>query len=352
MRKDPPKRLIMRLGHLGDVVLVSGIIHYFGTRWNCDFDILTREQWAPLFLHHPHVGRVISASNHDLRGVSLLRYLRQIRSSYSATDILYDLHGVLRSRLLAAIWPGEVRKYQKFGLERRLFMLSNGKIGGDRLRAKSVLQRYATAFVPDEASSQRATGYIPEFDLLPKLYLAEEEKNWAAGRIASLTPNAGTRKQLVAIHPFATHQNKSWPAPMWKALTAQFDSKGIPWIAVGASTEEQALAWPGNNSFVNKTSLRETMALLSQSQVLITGDSGPLHLARGVRTKVVGLFGPTVKEWGFFPTAEEGIVLETDRPCRPCSLHGAKPCRHDGMCLKDITPAHVLEATQTLLRHA
>lgn len=74
--------------------------------------------------------------------------------------------------------------------------------------------------------------------------------------------------------------------------------------------------------FTNRTDLRQLIALLAQADALVTGDSGPMHLASGVSTPVVALFGPTCREWGFFPTGENDRVLQAPLACRPCSLHG------------------------------
>ncbi len=328
------RRLVMRLGHLGDVVLVSGVIGYFSQRWQCSFDVLTRREWAPLFHHNPYVGELIEADKVSLKGADLWRFLRDIARGYSQDDVFYDLHGVLRSRLLGAFWRGEVGRYEKMGLERRLFMLSQGKMGGSALRQSSVLQRYAQAFSHEP---------VPESLLLPRLYLTADEQMKAASRLRGVYP-ALQEKKLVAIHPFATHMNKTWPEESWRQFVSLLESHSIPWVVIGAAPDDEARRWAGHASFVNMTSLREVMALLAEAQVLVTGDSGPMHLARGVKTRVVGLFGPTVREWGFYPTAEEGRVLESAEPCRPCSLHGAKPCPHNGRCLQGITPESALEA--------
>lgn len=337
--KNNSRYLVMRLGHLGDVVLVSGVIRYFSELWQCSFDILTRQEWAPLFYQNPYVDRLIEVDKGSLRGGALWRFVKETAKGYSPDDVFYDVHGVLRSRLLGAFWPGELRRYQKMGVERRLFMLSHGKIGGKVLRRSSVLERYATAFSSEP---------VPKNSLLPQLFLTDAEKKKAASQLNEVYPG-GEGRQVVAIHPFATHLNKTWPEQFWRQLISLLEAQNIPWIVIGAAPEVEALKWSGSRSFVNETSLREVMALLEQAHVLVTGDSGPLHLARGVKTRVVGLFGPTVQEWGFYPTPEEGCVLETTLPCRPCSLHGAKPCPHNGRCLREITPQTVFEAVMAEL---
>ena len=73
-----------------------------------------------------------------------------------------------------------------------------------------------------------------------------------------------------------------------------------------------------------------------------------MHLASAGRTPVVALFGPTGPEWGFYPEGPLDVVLETDLPCRPCSLHGTATCKNTQRCLRDIMPETVLTAALNL----
>jgi ADP-heptose:LPS heptosyltransferase len=74
-----------------------------------------------------------------------------------------------------------------------------------------------------------------------------------------------------------------------------------------------------------------------------------MHLAGGVDTPVLALFGPTSREWGFFPAGERDVVLQLDMPCRPCSLHGSKLCSHGAACLTRISPDMACKALLPLL---
>jgi heptosyltransferase-2 len=71
----------------------------------------------------------------------------------------------------------------------------------------------------------------------------------------------------------------------------------------------------------------------------LTGDSGPMHLAWVQGVPVTAIFGPTVRQLGFFPRGERSTVLEVDLPCRPCSLHGPRACpQGHHRCMRDVTP--------------
>jgi heptosyltransferase-2 len=97
-------------------------------------------------------------------------------------------------------------------------------------------------------------------------------------------------------------------------------------------------------------SLQETGACLARAKVLISGDTGVMHMAAGVGTPVVALFGPTVELFGFFPYTRRAEVLELDLDCRPCSAMGTERCplgHH--RCLEEIFPEQVAAAVQRLV---
>jgi len=83
---------------------------------------------------------------------------------------------------------------------------------------------------------------------------------------------------------------------------------------------------------------------------VVSGDTGVMHMATGVGTPVVALFGPTVAQFGFFPYRAPAAVLERALDCRPCSATGTAACplgHH--RCLADITPEEVAAAVERLV---
>jgi ADP-heptose:LPS heptosyltransferase len=90
-------------------------------------------------------------------------------------------------------------------------------------------------------------------------------------------------------------------------------------------------------------------AALARCRAVITGDTGLGHLAEAVGVPVLALFGPTVPAFGFAPWRPESRVLERPLACRPCSLHGEKPCRYGHRdCLAGLSPEEVLAALSAL----
>lgn len=326
---------MIRLSALGDVALTTGVLSRWHRERGWRFTFLTLEQWAPVLKHHPAIDRVIGLRREDVRAVKMIRLFRSLSREMAGCGLL-DLHGTLRSGMLGALWKGPKVRYPKFSLERRMFLRSNGRIFRDRLMEYNVPQRYALA-IEQTAPSRR--------ELLPEIHLLAEEQAQAAESLATLQAGPG---KLVALHPFSTHINKAWRADYWQSLAVSLVDRGHSVLVLGRG---ETLEYPmpaGVHDLTNATTLRETCALLAQCDMLVTGDSGPMHLAGAVGTPVIALFGPTHAVWGFYPEGEHDIILEADEACRPCSLHGSKPCPHDQACMASLSPERVMQAVERM----
>ena len=106
---------------------------------------------------------------------------------------------------------------------------------------------------------------------------------------------------------------------------------------------------PGGISICGKLSLPETAAMLKESSLLVTGDSGIMHLGYAVGTKVVALFGPgIVKKWA--PRSSRVIVINKELPCSPCTKFGyTSTCPIDAECMQRIAAEEVMEKAMILL---
>jgi ADP-heptose:LPS heptosyltransferase len=321
--------VVFRLGRLGDVALASGVLKRWAWEFDLNFVFVTRGEFTPLFRHAPFVRETVALPSNP-GPTNFFLFCRETAERFRGSPLI-DLHGTLRSRLLSLLWQGPVLRYSKNALARRLFLASGGKLFKNTLLACNVAQRYyqASGFCPPPA---------PE--LRPRLFLSEEELRAARTRLDGIFyPGA----RPVALHIHAAHPLKAIPATTARPLLDLLGERGIPCLILGRG---DALLPESRADLTNKTSLRELGALLSFCRVLVSSDSGPLHLAAAVDTPVVALFGPTTREWGFYPCGPRDIVLEKDLSCRPCSLHGGLRCGTGGQCLSSIAAGDVLQAIE------
>jgi ADP-heptose:LPS heptosyltransferase len=118
-------------------------------------------------------------------------------------------------------------------------------------------------------------------------------------------PLAGTGA-CVVLHPGASSPARRWPVPRWVAVARALRVVGHPVVVTGGSAEHAVAAeiagragLPGDHVLAGRTSLPELAGIIAGARALVSGDSGPAHLATAVGTRSVVLFGPTAPSlWG------------------------------------------------------
>ncbi len=330
--ENKPK-IVFRLGHLGDVALTTGVLSHWNEKRCETFIFITRKGNGAILANHPAIEKVIELEDSELKDGAWFARSRELAAMYKGYTLL-DLHGTLRSRILSLVWKGTVKRYPKFGLTRRLFDLTHADRFRKPLEALNVPQRY---YMAQDGKPPAAV------NLVPRIHLTGEEHFAAQSQLEGITNS----KPLVALHPYATHPAKQWPREHWRALTALLASEGIDWFVIGR--DANPLFLEHERDLTNATDLRKTCAIISQASMLITGDSGPMHLACGVDTPVLALFGPTARSWGFYPAGANDHVMEMDMDCRPCSLHGSKSCSMGYECMAGIKPEEVVKTARNRL---
>lgn len=323
--------LTVRLSALGDAILTTGVLHYWHSRAGLTFRVLTRPQLGPVFEQHPAVSRIVPVGDDDLRGAAWVRFCRVLARDMGELPLV-DLHGNLRTRLLRLLWPGPTRIYPKFPLTRRLFLATRHPLLAARLGRLNVPQRYCLAL--------ESAPVAPEL-LRPRIFLGREEKALADETFARLGAS-----RPVAIHPYATHPAKTPRPEVWRDLVRALRSRGDEIVVIGR--HERPLLPGDPHDLTNATGLRATAAILSLCRALVTGDSGPMHLATAVDTPVAALFGPTTREWGFYPSGPRDIVRQIPCAKAPCSLHGQDACTLGNACMRDISPSTLMSALDSL----
>ncbi len=324
-------RVVTRFSHIGDVILLSGVLLWRFKELEERFIVITAKGMADIFKYNPAVLEVVEYSKDELRGKNLKKVAKELAEEYPYP--LYDMHDILRTKVIKHFWQSQTYTYNKDFLPRRIFLLS--RILPNRIRPKSlnkhVVERYAYNF----------STTIPTLEeLKPHIFLDKYDEEFAETFFKKRQVGS---KKIIAIHPFATNNGKVWAEDNWKKLYIELlDAHYFPlFIGVGKDYDWVAK----EHKAINACTLRESATLLSKCTYLVTGDSAPLHLARAVDTPVIALFGATATEWGFFPIGSESKVLQKKLQCVPCSLHGkVKNCPRNFACINDITAKDVMEA--------
>lgn len=163
--------------------------------------------------------------------------------------------------------------------------------------------------------------------------------------LASLKKEAGDFSHFVVLQLGASEERRRWPVAFFVATAKHLLAHGIIPVLVG-STGERPLAEeylslsPGNViDKIGRTSLSELATILSLASLLITNDTGTMHLAAGLGTPILAIFLATAQPWDTGPYAENCLCLEPNMPCHPCGF--GTLCSKQYACLTHIEPSLV-----------
>lgn len=321
--------LLVRFSSIGDIVLTTPLVRALRRRHpDAELVYVTKRALAPLVNDNPHLTRVVT-----LEPQEPLRQLAARLRALAPTHGL-DLHGSLRSIVLRGLVPSRWAGYRKRRVARTILIAAKLDCYRDGV---PVAERY---FEAARQLDVHPDGGPPEFHLGSGA--RERVDAWIADRGLAGTP-------LVALAPGAAHATKRWPTRHWVELAGRLRAAGLEPVTVGGAGDRGIAQQLPAPSAAGELSLQETGALLARTRVAVSGDTGVMHMATGVGTPVVALFGPTVGRFGFLPYRSRATVLERDLPCRPCSAMGSARCplgHH--RCLDDIAAADVSAAAQRM----
>jgi heptosyltransferase-2 len=329
-----PNVLAVRFSSIGDVLLTTPLLRALRRRHPAArITVLTKLVHAPLLSHNPHVTHVIGIPA-DRGTMSLVAELRSNRYTH-----MLDLHDSIRSRILRLLVPGRWTSYPKHRMARAMLIRTKKSWYRD---SRSVAERYFDAARDLDVAPDGAP---------PDLFLSPEAVREAADWLAE--SRLALERPLIALAPGAAHATKRWPLEHWHALVRRIVAEGFDIVLVGGTDDVpvgHALAANSGGRVVNgagQFGLQGTGAVLQRARVVVSGDTGVMHMATAVERPVVALFGPTVQPFGFFPYTPRAEVLELALACRPCSSKGSARCplgHH--RCLGDLGPDLVFDAVR------
>jgi len=333
--------LIIRLSSLGDILLTTPVLRLL--REHCPvarIDFLTKAAYKDLLCANPCVDRVLLFDpQQGFR--QTLHTLRQTRY-----DVVVDLHRTLRSRLLFRGLMAERKlTYAKRTVRRALLV----HLGWNTLRAMTpVPELYAAPL-----RHLGLTAPLPPVEM----HLTPASRETMRTYVRQALPHS-VERPLLALAPGARWPTKRWPVERFAAVAQELAQTQRAAVVVLGGVEDvplaqelcQRLRVPVLDS-TGKLSLMHTAALLQQCRLLLSNDSGLMHMATALRVPVVAIFGPTVQEFGFYPFKACAQVISTDLPCRPCSTKGSARCpRGHHQCMQQVTVAQVGAAAHSLWR--
>jgi heptosyltransferase-2 len=189
---------------------------------------------------------------------------------------------------------------------------------------------------------------IPLSNTSPALWITDQEKKEAQELLRSYGVPRGAK--VIAINPHAAFgQAKCWlPERFYELILRLVQEENSYILLLGDKSAQEMMEQridPYHErviSLAGKTSLRMLLALLDSSSLLVTNDSGPMHMAAARSVPLVAIFGST-NEIKTGPYSKEAQILHKHTACSPCYL---RKCPIDFRCMKAISVDEVFRAVQ------
>ncbi|MBP8704908.1 MAG: glycosyltransferase family 9 protein [Candidatus Cloacimonas sp.] len=320
--------LILRLSSMGDIILTQPICailqkHFAG----CQIDYVCKEEFKEL-------PEMFAPPVHPLVYEKTLKF--HLWLSKRKYDLILDLHNKFSTFLLMLFLraPRKVHYSKKRGLRRDIVK------GNKKLKIDSTVELYASAL--------KKLG-INEPWSYPRLQVTELPNS-----VSAKHNNALSGEIKIAVFPGANHFTKRYPAANWIQLinsNPQYD-----FTLFGSQADEELCKFitpKCSTNCRNKCStltLQELLTELIAYNLIISGDTGPMHLAATLNKPQIAIFGGTHPRLGFRPLNDKAIILCAELPCQPCSLHGKEKCPLNHFnCMNAISPALLSSAIKKAL---
>jgi 3-deoxy-D-manno-octulosonic-acid transferase/heptosyltransferase-1 len=337
--------LIIRLSAIGDVVHALSVLAPLKKHFSdCKITWVIEEEAADILKSYSGIDRVIVSRRkrwlRQLKSGQVMKALRQATAFVKTLrsqeyDLVLDFQGLFKSGIISFLSRSKRKIGYKNAREGSTLFYSEKSPATDfndhAIKRHQVILKHL-------GINDSEISYEPLFDM-------SDER-----AVVNLFDNTGVdrNKLLVTVHPAATWKTKIWPkekvVELCDRLVNEFSCQVV---LIGSYAEEPFLtdmAFRAKNEVKNlagKTKLSELACLIAKSDLLVTTDSGPMHIACASSTPVVAIMGPTAP-WRTGPFGDDYRVVRHELPCSPCFKRAECPLEHH-KCMEEISVEEVFK---------
>lgn len=323
----PAKRkfLLIRFSSIGDIVLTTPVIRCLKTQLpDAEVHFLVRDRFLPVIQHNPYIDKIhVLAHSWELM-------IEELRTENF--DYIIDLHHNTKT-----------------------------------LRVKRALKKKSFSFYKLNIQKYLLTAF--KINMLPRMHIVDRYlktvesfgvKNDGRGLDYFISQTEETRREDIPVSHSAgyiacvigaAHGTKRWPVHKWKELCANLN---YPIMLLGGPEDRERgeeIASADTVKVYNscgKFSLNESADLVRKAKLVITNDTGLMHIAAAYKKVIISLWGNTVPAFGMTPYYGDFslnfLALQTKTWCRPCSKIGYNKCPLGHFrCMENIQAADVIE---------
>lgn len=344
--------LMIRFSSMGDVVLQTATVNWLRALYghNLRLSFVTSQEFSSLIEGHPGINHVLTFNRRG--GENWSQFIRKVETLDKShpIDLILDLHGTLRSfRLRMNFWTTpslavDKRRWERFFLTKLkgtwAKRLVSERIFGLENQVERIIKDLEHLF-----QDTRGVRRTREFVHGPH----EEMTNLAQ------LPHFQIDGDYIVLAPSASFISKRWPIESFVSVAKMLLEKYSLKIVILAGPEDkfcEAFDLVSSERLLNlqgKTSLKESMSIISRAKVCIGNDSGMNHIAEAYGVPCLTIFGPTDPRFGFAPHASSSRYLSKELWCKPCSTTGSKACFRDKLyCMEKISVNEVFDVLQSM----
>lgn len=332
-RPDFRKILVVKPSSLGDVVHGLPFLNAMKRCFpDAEIHWVIAKGLEGLLEDHPMIDKLIIFNKDLWRNLSRAgSTLKEIRGLFSQLrqekyDMVVDLQGLLRSGLITQATHAPLRIGFQEAREGSKFFYTKKVKGGKDIHA---VDRYMKIAEELGCAVQERVFPFPTVDDNVKGKFA------AHSPYAVLVPGARWKTKIWAAENFGRVASK---LPLGSIVVGSSADKPIA-DSVVAQSNGKAISAAG------ETSLRQLIEVMRSAEVVITNDSGPMHIAAALNIPVIAIFGPTSPE-RTGPYGKGHLVLQSEAACVPCFKRECVTMQ----CMKEITPEMVSQKVVEILR--
>ena len=298
---------------------------------NATLDFLTEFPSKEVVFGNPNVDTVFAFNIKEETGLSLIMKIRRQRY-----DLVIDLFGNPRSAIVAYFSGAQHRVGYRFGWRKHCYNILIEPRGGE------------VHNIDFNLDALKAIN-VPVIDRSPYFPRSDDAKEFA-GDFFRKEHLDGTF--VVAINPGGGWYTKRWRAKSYaelgNRLRTEFDASIIITWGPGEEplAEEIRSLMGGNATLIPKSTLKQLGAILEQCSLMVTNDSGPMHIAAVLGTPIAAIYGPTHPELQGPATDKSVIVRKEDLSCLGCNL---TECPIGNPCMEGLEVDVVLGAVRKLI---
>lgn len=335
------KILITYLMHLGDLLLTTPFLQVLRRAYpKAQIDYLVDEKLADVVRYNPNIDNVltIDKKGKDNSIGAIYRYAKKL--SVNNYDLIINLHPNERTSFLCAMTKAK----RKVGASHKMFAVFFDKVIklDKKIHAADMyLQVLQQLDITNDLSNEGLQMPVGE---QAQMFVQDFYRN----------NGIQDADKVIGFNIGSAVLTKRWAGERFAQVADYFAAKGYKPVFFGGSMDMELVADAVQHMHskpiiaTGKLTLQQLAAAMQRCALIITNDSGPMHVAISQRVPIVAMYGPSLPNL-YGPYTDNAIIVRSNPACHGCEQSGMKHKCDDMQCMTNLTVEQVIEAGEKML---